>query len=184
MEIVTAASGSQETIAGVEVDEAVGPTIVKPPADFADSPDGPRTPHHTTRLYKKLDKRFRSEERHGDRRLYRNRQECARAKVIYFAYKNIIGLVSIFYVCLQKSEERGKEDKCKQPKLRPAGSSPCVAQPEESSFNVRDQQADPEQGIYHGFFRLGIWICITDRDVWKKHDFALLDGKQFERLLR
>lgn len=80
MEIVTASTGSQETIAIIDVE--VGPTtIVKPPADFADSPDGPRTPHHTTRLYKKLDKRFRSEERHGDRRLYRNRQECARAKV-------------------------------------------------------------------------------------------------------
>lgn len=81
MEIVTAASGSQETLGGGSAEDEIVPTIVKPPADFADSPDGPRTPHHTTRLYKKLDKRFRSEERHGDRRLYRSRQESARAKV-------------------------------------------------------------------------------------------------------
>lgn len=81
MEIVNAAgSGSQETLGGSVEDETV-PNIVKPPADFADSPDGPRTPHHTTRLYKKLDKRFRSEERHGDRRHYRSRQESTRAKV-------------------------------------------------------------------------------------------------------
>lgn len=81
MEIVTAASGSQETLGSVE--DEILPSIVKPPADFADSPDGPRTPHHTTRLYKKLDKRFRSEERHGDRRLYRSRQESTRAKVVH-----------------------------------------------------------------------------------------------------
>lgn len=128
------------------------PTIVQPPADFADSPDGPRTAHHSTRLYKKLDKRFRSEERHGERRHYRNRQESARAK----------------------SEERGKDEGKKEPILRPAGSSPCVVV--EGNFNVRDQVADPEQGIYHGFYRLGTWICITDRDVWRRHEFVLHDG--------
>lgn len=77
VEIITAADGSQEDL-GPEEDR---PNIVKPPADFADSPDGPRTPHHPTRLYKKMDKRFRSEERHGDRRHYRTRQDSARAKV-------------------------------------------------------------------------------------------------------
>lgn len=60
--------------------------------------------------------------------------------------------------------------------MRPAGSSPCVTAPE-GTFNVRDQPADPEQGIYHGFYRLGTWICITDRDVWRKNDLSLLDGK-------
>lgn len=84
MEIVTALAGSEEAIA---VEERTN--IVQPPADFADSPDGPRTPHqhHPTRLYKKLDKRFRSEERHGERRHFnRNRQESVRAKVCSFNY--------------------------------------------------------------------------------------------------
>lgn len=82
VEIVTALSGSDETIVGAEQVAA----IVQPPADFADSPKVPRavslaTSHHTTRLYKKMDKRFRPEERQGDRRTYRTRQENTRAKV-------------------------------------------------------------------------------------------------------
>lgn len=75
MEIVTALDES-----GDLAQEDSPANIVKPPADFADSPDGARQP--STRLYKKLDKRFRSEERHGERRHYRTRQESARAKVI------------------------------------------------------------------------------------------------------
>lgn len=82
VDIVTALSGSDETIVGVE--EVVAP-IVQPPADFADSPKGAKnitsTGHHTTRLYKKMDKRFRSEERQGERRIYRSRHENTRAKV-------------------------------------------------------------------------------------------------------
>lgn len=75
-----------------------------------------------------------------------------------------------------QSEERGKDDNSKERSLRPAGSSPCVVV--EGSFNVRDQVADPEQGIYHGFYRLGTWICITDKDVWRRHEFVLQDGKR------
>ncbi|XP_055684910.1 uncharacterized protein LOC129791033 isoform X2 [Lutzomyia longipalpis] len=140
VEIITAAAGSQESLRMVEDERA---EIVQPPAGFADSPDGVRAPHHT-RLYKKLDKRFRSEERHGDRRHYRNRTDTR-----------------------AKSEERGKEEVPKSV-LRPAGSSPCVVPVDD--FNPREQQADPEQGIYHGFYRLGTWICIANRDVWRRHD--------------
>lgn len=75
-----------------------------------------------------------------------------------------------------QSEERGKDDSNKERFLRPAGSSPCVVV--EGGFNVRDQVADPEQGIYHGFYRLGTWICITDRDVWRRNDFVVQDGKR------
>lgn len=83
VEIVTAVE-SQESVG--EVEEERPANIVQPPAGFADSPDQVRQPHH--RLYKKLDKRFRSEERHADRRHYRSRQDT-RAKVnhkIFYQY--------------------------------------------------------------------------------------------------
>lgn len=76
-------------------------------------------------------------------------------------------------VCFQ-SEERGKDEANKEQSLRPAGSSPCVVV--ESTFNVRNNVADPEQGIYHGFYRLGMWICITDRDVWRRNDLVFNEG--------
>lgn len=76
MEIVAALDDTQS--AAIAQDDDVSGNIVKPPADFADSPDGQRQP--VQRIYKKLDRRLRSEER-GDRRHYRSRQDSARAKV-------------------------------------------------------------------------------------------------------
>lgn len=80
-----------------------------------------------------------------------------------------------------QSEEREKDDTSKERFLRPAGSSPCVVV--EGGFNVRDQVADPEQGIYHGFYRLGTWICITDRDVWRRNDFVVQDGEIIDAII-
>lgn len=64
-------------------------TIVQPPAGFADSPRPAHRDRATTpapRLYKKVDKRFRSEERRHQARVH---AEAVRAK----------------------SEERGREEK-------------------------------------------------------------------------
>lgn len=74
-----------------------------------------------------------------------------------------------------QSEERGKDESSKPTVLRPAGSSPCVAPPETMSAHQQQQQqsSDLEEGIYHGFYRVGVWICITDREVWKKHEIPL-----------
>lgn len=76
MEIVAALDDTEAN--ALARDDDVSVNIVKPPADFADSPDGQRQP--VQRIYKKLDRRLRSEER-GDRRHYRSRQDSARAKV-------------------------------------------------------------------------------------------------------
>lgn len=135
------------------------PEIFQPPVGFADSPNGIAKP---VRLYKKVDKRFRSEDRHGDRaRHHRNRSE-SRAK----------------------SEERGgggqEETTTSKSSIRPAGSSPCVAAEEIHSRDKFVQQtADPEQGIYHGLYRLGLWICIANQDVYRRGELDM--GEYFSK---
>lgn len=160
MDIVTAGPDSLDHLTD-HSEAAERPEIVQPPAGFADSPNGMGKP---IRLYKKVDKRFRSEERHGDRRHHRNRSE-SRAK----------------------SEERGKDDNViggggGNGGIRPAGSSPCVGVEEVSARDKFGQQtADPEQGIYHGLYRLGVWICIANQDVFRRGD--LEGGEYFSKLL-
>lgn len=192
VDIVTAPSESQETIAGIagvdrdddddddeendndnamerrsqRDDASAVAMVVKPPAGFGDSPDGPRSPSSrratisvlaggtnvgtSTRLYKKMDKRFRSEERHaGERRLYRHRQEATRAK----------------------SEERGKDSPADVP-LRPAGSTPCVAQHPDGQHGQTAGCGDEEHGIYMAYYRFRRWVCVVDTAVVAKRDIG------------
>lgn len=90
VEIIAAVDDTEQEILAQE--EATA-NIVMPPADFADSPEGTRQPH---RIYKKLDRRLRSEERHGERKHYRNRQESARAKVHMNSLTLLITLLKLF----------------------------------------------------------------------------------------
>lgn len=68
-----------------------------------------------------------------------------------------------------QSEERGTDDPIKA-KMRGAGSSPCVVPV--GPFAHDHQGHDPEQGIYHGSYTMGAWLCIADRDVWRKNEAA------------
>ncbi|XP_063244260.1 uncharacterized protein LOC134543280 [Bacillus rossius redtenbacheri] len=165
------------TLSGVEdVDHlaAEGPDtdqhdIVQPPAGFADSPEGPRgtkPPGQAGgRLYKKLEKRFRSEERgcHGERR-HHSRFRCEGARA--------------------KSEERGKEDRVKvRPltrstdasleMLRATDSSPNMGQDNSLSDHTGGDDDDDDMGVYADSYKNSTWIYISDSEeihVWQKPD--------------
>ncbi|XP_021915530.1 uncharacterized protein LOC110827811 isoform X3 [Zootermopsis nevadensis] len=148
-----------------ETTEHEPPDIVQPPAGFADSPEGSRNKATSSgRLYKKLEKRFRSEERggHGERR-HHSRYRCDGTRA--------------------KSEERGREDRVKlrplarstdasMEMLRAADSSPNVTVHDTSTSNLAAGEGDEEDsGVYAESYKNGTWIYIGDSEemhVWQK----------------
>ncbi|XP_069699614.1 microtubule-associated protein futsch isoform X3 [Periplaneta americana] len=160
-------SGLEDGEAGPgETIEPEPPDIVQPPAGFADSPEGPRNkPASSGRLYKKLEKRFRSEERggHGERR-HHSRYRCDGARA--------------------KSEERGREDRVKLSRplarstdasmemLRAADSSPNVMVHDTSMPDLATSEGEEEDtGVYAESYRNATWIYIGDSEemhVWLK----------------
>jgi hypothetical protein len=64
-----------------------------------------------------------------------------------------------------KSEERGADDVMKG-KMRGAGSTPSIVPA--GPFAHEHLGSDPEQGVYHGNYNIGIWMSINDPDVWRK----------------
>ncbi|XP_023707190.1 uncharacterized protein LOC111864256 isoform X6 [Cryptotermes secundus] len=150
---------------GNETIEPEPPDIVQPPAGFADSPEGSRNKAVSSgRLYKKLEKRYRSEERsgHGERR-HHSRYRCDGARA--------------------KSEERGREDRVKlRPlarstdasleMLRAAGSSPNVMVHDTSMSDLAAGEGEEEDtGVYAESYKNATWIYIGDSEemhVWQK----------------
>ncbi|XP_049799703.1 uncharacterized protein LOC126235011 [Schistocerca nitens] len=149
------------------------PDIVQPPAGFADSPEGPRQQaqqqqQQQPRLYKKADRRFRSEERHGERRHAHStgRYRCDGARA--------------------KSEERGRgrEDRVR---LRPlarstdasmetlrAGDAPAAAEdagPPDGAPAAPPAEGDEDAGVYAETYKKATWIYIGETEevhVWQK----------------
>lgn len=75
-------------------------------------------------------------------------------------------LLNLNFKILIQSEERGTEDPKKQ--MRAAGSSPCVAPPGKPI--AHEHAHDPDMGIYRASYTLGAWICIADRDSWRRNE--------------
>ncbi|KAF5280043.1 hypothetical protein FQR65_LT03298 [Abscondita terminalis] len=117
--------------------------IVQPPASFADSPRMKQG-----RLYKKFEKRFRSEERtQGEKRHHRYRPDVR-----------------------AKSEERGAKEESDRVKLRPmARSTDCGVEgirAADSSPSVLPAAPENEDdlGVYNVPYVEGYWIYIDDRE--------------------
>ncbi|XP_064213535.1 uncharacterized protein LOC658297 [Tribolium castaneum] len=117
--------------------------IVQPPAGFEDSP---RAKHPPGRLYKKLDRRFRSEDRQADYRRQKRYKPDVRAK----------------------SEERGA--KTYRAKLRPMAKSTDnsqeVLKATDSSPSVLPGAPEDEddQGVYDVPYMEGCWIYVDERE--------------------
>lgn len=71
---------------------------------------------------------------------------------------------------LYQSEERDKERTADVP-LRPAGSTPCVAQPIDAHGAVAAAYEE-EHGIYLAYYRFRRWVCVVDTAVVAKRDLG------------
>ncbi|CAH2092794.1 unnamed protein product [Euphydryas editha] len=129
------------------------PDIVPAPAGFADSPScGPKKHTSGARLYKKLDKRYRSEDKS---RHYRHRQDVR-----------------------AKSEERGKEEYTGMEKPQDtriarsagnsldklAGSNASVDPDEHEECSGSSEGAEDEKGVYATPWWCGNWILLSEND--------------------
>ena len=52
-------------------------------------------------------------------------------------------------------------------KMRGAGSTPSMV-----PF-PHEHQSQHEEGVYHGCYTMGAWLCINDPDVWRKNEGPL-----------
>ncbi|XP_037293091.1 uncharacterized protein LOC115442702 [Manduca sexta] len=149
------------------------PDIVPAPAGFADSPScSTASKKHTgARLYKKLDKRYRSEDK--SRHHYRHRQDVR-----------------------AKSEERGKEDYAVTEKPadtriarsagnsldKLAGSSASVDPDEHEECSGSSEGAEggrDERGVYATPWWCGTWILLSENDDhWTRIPPDSLDAKE------
>ncbi|CAH0589127.1 unnamed protein product [Chrysodeixis includens] len=147
------------------------PDIVPAPAGFADSPSCVSTKKHASgaRLYKKLDKRYRSEDK--SRHYYRNRQDVR-----------------------AKSEERGKEEYASNEKpqdtriarsagnsLDKLGGSSASVDPDEheecSGSSEGAEGGRDEKGIYAAPWWCGNWIMLSENnDHWTRIPPDALDS--------
>ncbi|XP_046673598.1 uncharacterized protein LOC124362813 isoform X1 [Homalodisca vitripennis] len=132
---------------GNDRNNGVRETIVQPPAGFADSPRPAHRDRATTpapRLYKKADKRFRSEERRHQARVH---AEAVRAK----------------------SEERGREEK--KEKVRPLTRSTDASMEKLRCSPSSLCSDDDDCGIYADSYHSSTWVYIGDNEelqVWQR----------------
>ncbi|XP_054267184.1 uncharacterized protein LOC128989329 [Macrosteles quadrilineatus] len=118
--------------------------IVQPPAGFADSPRPVRATTPAPRLYKKADKRFRSEERRHAARVH---AEAVRAK----------------------SEERGREEK--KEKVRPLTRSTDASMEKLRCSPSSLCSDDDDCGVYTDAYYAATWVYIGDSEelqVWQR----------------
>ncbi|CAH2258228.1 jg19922 [Pararge aegeria aegeria] len=147
--------------------------IVPAPAGFADSPSCGMAKKQTsgTRLYKKLDKRYRSEDK--TRHHYRQRQDVR-----------------------AKSEERGKEEysgieKPQDTRIaRSAGNSldkladpnASVDPDEHEECSASSEGADEEKGVYAAPWWCGNWILLSENDdSWTRIPPDVIDSTDSEK---